>query len=274
MDCANADLIRLGENALFRLSSTPVVVRVARTMEYMADAQKEVQVATWLRSINFPAARLHDVEGQPLEVDGHPVTFWRYFEGVEGNADHVGDLGKILRRLHSSAPPAGITLPTDNVLGRVAGRIAAAPVPQQDKRFLLDRCAELSDGIEQLAFPFHSTVIHGDAHVGNLMVGLSETILIDFERFGWGQPEWDLSVMATEYLTAGWWSADEYRRFVAAYGYDVTEWSGFSLLRATQEMKMTTWIMQNIGESPEIAREYEHRMQRLRTGEGGNWTPF
>ena len=41
----NAKLINLGENALFRLSSRPVVVRIARTMNYWGDEAGRVCIA-------------------------------------------------------------------------------------------------------------------------------------------------------------------------------------------------------------------------------------
>jgi hypothetical protein len=37
---------------------------------------------------------------------------------------------------------------------------------------------------------------------------------------------------------------------------------------------MTTWLMQNVNESPEIAREYETRMLTIRGQSGPRWRPF
>jgi thiamine kinase-like enzyme len=103
----------------------------------------------------------------------------------------------------------------------------------------------------------------------------SQSVLIDFERFAWGHPEWDISMTATEYQTAGWWTDAEYQSFVEAYGYDVTSWTeGFPVLRAVHEIKMTTWLMQNVNESAEIAREYETRMQTIRYGARLPWRAF
>lgn len=269
-----ADLIRLGENALYRLRSDPVVVRIARTLDYSEDAGKEVHVARWLAAIEFPAARLHDIANQPFEVEDHPVTFWQYIAGTPGTRGNIEDLGALLHRLHSAQPTTEIHLPINDVLGRVSGRIKRAPVPSADKEFLLSRCEDLSEEISSLRFPLEPTVIHGDAHVQNLMVTDTEVALIDFERFAWGHPEWDLAVTATEYVTAGWWTPGEYERFVESYGFDVTRWSGFSLLRSVNEIKMTTWIMQNVQESDDIATEYGRRMQSIRTGRRGDWVPF
>ena len=81
---------------------------------------------------------------------------------------------------------------------------------------------------------------------------------------------------ATEYRTAGWWTDAEYASFVEAYGYDITSWKeGFPILRAVHEIKMTTWLMQNVNESSDIAREYETRMRVIRGEENHEpWHPF
>jgi len=49
-----ARLIRLGENALFRLERHSVIVRIARSVEYLDAARLEVRVSRWLEAENFP----------------------------------------------------------------------------------------------------------------------------------------------------------------------------------------------------------------------------
>jgi aminoglycoside phosphotransferase (APT) family kinase protein len=274
VDVRDAQLMRLGENALFLLPRTQVVVRIARSMDYWADATKEVHVAQWLDSIAFPAAELHPVP-QPVDVSGHPVTFWRFIVGRPGDREDLGTLGRILRRLHGTARPIAFDLPDEDILGRVESRILAAPVAEADKRFLTERFRELKGAVAQLRFPLEPAPTHGDAHSENLMIrDDGQVLLIDFERFAWGQPEWDLAMTATEYITAGWWSESEYKGFADAYGFDVMTWDGFDVLRAVHELKMTTWLMQNVQESQEIAAEYANRMQTLRTGRTSGWHPF
>jgi hypothetical protein len=75
LDGGGAELLRLGENAIYRLASVPVVVRIAR--RYLPDVRAEVAVARWLASADFPAVRLAGPADQPLVVDGRPVTFWK-----------------------------------------------------------------------------------------------------------------------------------------------------------------------------------------------------
>lgn len=273
VDSADAKLIRMGENALFHVPNAAVVVRIARR-GYGRDALKEVNVARWLAEREFPAAELYDVD-QPIDVNGHPVTFWQFIDGRPGGKQDLATLGKVLRRLHQTESPSNFKLPNANMLGRVQPRIEVAPIPKDDRNFLLERLGELESRLPSLRFPLKPGPIHGDAHNENLMFHHEQAILIDFERFAWGQPEWDLTMTATEYLTAGWWSPDDYQKFVDAYGYDVTSWrDGFDTLRALNELAMTTWLMQNVDESAEIAAEYRVRMRTLRGEPSPGWQPF
>lgn len=270
----HARLIRLGENALFHLPEDGVVVRIARGMDYWADAANEVNVARWLAHIDFPAAQVYNVP-QPVSIRGHPVSFWCFIAGRPGNRRDIATLGAVLRRLHSTPPPTTFRLPQEDILGRVRRRISAARVPLADQSLLLQRLSDLKMALLGLRFPLHPAPTHGDAHTENLLICDRRAVLIDFERFAWGQPEWDLAMTATEYLTGKWWTDDEYRQFVDAYGYDVTCWrEGFDLLRAIHELKMTTWLMQNVAESSEIAEEYQVRMRTLRGEPSPGWRPF
>jgi thiamine kinase-like enzyme len=114
--------------------------------------------------------------------------------------------------------------------------------------------------------------VHGDAHVQNLMVIRSSVELIDFERVCWGQPEWDLAMTAMEFVTASFWTSDQYRDFVESYGFDITEWSGFPALRRTYEIKVTTWLMQNIDESRPSAQSTQVVWRP--SGRACAWRPF
>jgi aminoglycoside phosphotransferase (APT) family kinase protein len=274
LDDSGARSLRLGENALFHLPAEAIVVRIARTMDYWRDASKEVSVSRWLSSSDFPAARVRQMD-QPIEVSGHPVTFWQFIEGRNGSRADIACLGALLRRLHKMPRPTEFDLPSEDILGRVRRRIDSAPVSPADKEFLLTRFHELSAEVADLRYPLVVGPTHGDAHVQNLMISESKPVLIDFERFAWGHPEWDISMTATEYKTAGWWTDVEYESFVNAYGYDVTTWTeGFPVLRAVHEIKMTTWLMQNVNESAEIAKEYETRMRTIRGEDAAAWQPF
>jgi hypothetical protein len=276
LDAEQATLMRLGENALYRLASTPVVVRIARTMKYWPNAAKEVAVARWLAEKSLRAAEVFEVGDQPIDVAEHPVTFWRFIAGDVAMPDDIALLGRVLRTWHELEPPDGLDLPDVDVFARIEPRLEKAPVPDSDKSMLMERCHELREQVAKLSFPLKPTAIHGDAHIKNLMIDAAgEPVVLDFENVARGAPEWDLSMTATEYVSAGWWTPEQYSAFVDAYGFDITEWEGFETLRATHEIKMTTWIMQNVNQSEDIAAEYQARIHTIKTGEIATaWRPF
>lgn len=272
----DAELIRLGENAIFRAGQPPVIVRIARGQAFRDSARKEVAVARWLEEEGIRAARVWPTQDeQPLDVNGSPVTFWEFLDGRRGSPDDIVSLAGILRDLHSRAVPRSFELPAEDILGRVLPRIESSPIPDEDRRYLTDLVKELREAVDGLSFPLDVAVTHGDAHVQNLMVVDDQPILIDFERVAVGQPEWDLAMTATEYATAGWWTAEQYQAFSERYGFDVMTWSGFDVLRRVHELKMTTWLMQNMDESAEIHAEYGARMRTIfRSDARGDWKPF
>jgi aminoglycoside phosphotransferase (APT) family kinase protein len=270
----DAELIRLGENALFRLDRERIVVRIARNVGLLGDARKEVAVASWLRDAGLPAAQPVACD-QPLVVHGHPVTFWKLIDD-SGNWPTLADLARILRQLHSLPVPASLALPRFDIFGRVAERIAASPDLSDDERgFLTSRLAELRHAYADLDFPMPAAAVHGDAHQSNLIEQPDGTVLlIDFERFAFGPPESDLAVTATEHLI-GWHTSEQYATFCEVYGFDVMTWPGFLVIRAINELKMTTWLMQNVRESEKVAREFRTRLASLRDDTAPReWRPF
>ncbi|MFI1024549.1 aminoglycoside phosphotransferase family protein [Streptomyces olivaceus] len=275
LDGNEAELIRLGENALFRLTSAPVVVRVARGREWLPTARKEVAVSRWLAGEGISAARIVADLEQPLSIDGYPVTFWRQI--VEGDRKPAyGELGAVLRDLHSLRVPAGLELPRFDPFGKQELRIDRAPIPEDDRSFLRKRWRELQDRYEGLRFDTPKGPVHGDAHVQNLMVDdRGQVVLIDFEAFCYDHPEWDLMVTAVEHHSLGWQSDEQYADFVSAYGRDLYDWAGYETLRGLQEFGMTTWLMQNIREDEQTAAEYRRRIAALRDDAAPrDWRPW
>ncbi|WP_405967702.1 aminoglycoside phosphotransferase family protein [Streptomyces sp. NBC_00015] len=275
LDCRGAELIRLGENALFRLASVPVVVRVARGEEWLPKAQREVAVSRWLTGEGFPATRAVEDLEQPLLIEGHPVTFWHLI--VEGDRKATyGELGGILRDLHAMTVPAGLDLPAYEPFDKSVLRLERAQIPADDKAFLRKRERELRDKFAELRFESPKGPVHGDAHVQNLMVNeQGQVILIDFEFFAFDHPEWDLMVTAVEHHSLGWQTGEQYADFVRAYGRDLYDWHGYDTLRGLQEFGMTTWLMQNVQEDEGTAAEYQRRMDGLRNDDAPrDWRPW
>lgn len=75
LNAAGARLLRIGSNAVYHLA-TPVVVRISRMDADLDRARRTIAVARWLERVDYPAVRAIGVD-QPIEIDGHAVTFWR-----------------------------------------------------------------------------------------------------------------------------------------------------------------------------------------------------
>lgn len=108
-------------------------------------------------------------------------------------------------------------------------------------------------------------VVHGDAWVGNVVATEDgEIILLDLERTSIGPPEWDTVHTAIKYKTFASITAEEYQSFCDVYGYDVTTWAGYELLRDLREFRMTTMAAQTAVQIPADRAQADHRISCLR----------
>lgn len=260
-----AELIRLGENAVYRLPSSQLVARVGRSVDREPVARKEVAVARWLHTQDAPVASPAEGITHPLVVDGRVVTFWEEIKSPQPSSPR--ELGEALRRLHRLTPPDTFALPRVKPLVRVRDRLAAAPtLSSHDREFLTGLAEQLKARFSKSVFDLPLGVVHGDAHVDNLVRGSDGRLaFVDLEEFALGQAEWDLVLTAIE-RDCGWVSEDEYAEFAAAYGYDITTSSAYAVLREIRLLRMTSWLSQKAGESETVASEVRRRVQDLRTG--------
>jgi Ser/Thr protein kinase RdoA (MazF antagonist) len=269
----NAELLRLGENAIYQLVNDPVVVRIARSADRLPRVEPELCVARWLAAANIPAVRvIEDVE-QPLLVDGYPVSFWHSVTGGDPAPTHA-DLARLIAAFHS-LPDCPCDLPSFEPLQTSEIRLAeATEVDPGDRDFLRERRADLNEQFQHLEFALPRGPIHGDAHTSNLLTDHGQVVLLDFEAVAVGPREWDLMPTAVARERFGL-SEERYRGFADTYGFDVRTWAGYPVLREIRELTMTTWLMQNVGESAAVAAEFALRVASLRKRDTRRvWTAF
>lgn len=273
LNSEGAEMARLGENAMYRLASAPVMVRIGRSVEA---GRKEARIAQWLASHQFPAVRLAGVE-QPLVFDDLVVTFWEFIEESEPTVAG-GELGDVLRRLHTIPEPSDLSLPFFSPMPKVEQRLSniGSLLAEEDYTFLKQRRQELEEQFAKLDFDLGFGPVHGDYHKANLMRDRSGAVkLIDFEDFCWGPREWDVCVYAVRFHAMRWETEDEYAAYVSAYGFDPLNWPGFPVVRAVRELNMTTWLAQQLGQSAEIDAEVRQRIADLRDDQAPrNWRIF
>lgn len=264
--------MRIGTNALFRLARDSIVVRIGLNREAIRSAETEIRVARWLARSRIVACR--PVAGiiQPLIVDGYPVTFWDWIETSARNASPA-QLGSTLRSLHALGGHDVELDPFDPLASAfvlLRGPLAEDPTLS----FLREQCSTLADAFRSLVFELPRGPIHGDAHVGNLMVSDSQAFLIDLETFAVGPREWDLVPTAVQHERFGL-SRDAYRAFASAYGFDVRSWSGYAILRRIRELAITAWVGARAGQDGAAATEFRRRIDSLRDGRTARrWRAF
>lgn len=260
LEHGNVELIRLGSNAIVRLSHG-VVARIARDETWAETSAREVRAAAALSAAGVPCAQPWPVK-QPITVDGHPVTFWAEIPGPRRRPP-IAALGAVLRRLHNVH--ARVDLPALDPWVHIPDRIEQAPISGADRQTLRRILAEVQDGWASTRFEPPAVLLHGDAHLGNLSLGADgQAVLVDLDSVCIGPREWDLAPTGLYATSLGWISHTEYTSFVVAYGgFDIVASPTFPLLRRMRELRMTAWLAMHATESQATATEFAHRIDCL-----------
>ncbi|GAA3250862.1 aminoglycoside phosphotransferase family protein [Pseudonocardia petroleophila] len=271
---SDAELIRIGSNAVFRVNAA-TIARVAPSVAHRENAQKQIDVARWLRDIDYPATRALDIE-QPVDAEGRVVTFWESI-APETRYAPIHEVARLTRWLHDLEVPPTLALPALQPLGAPGDPFPdLAAIPKHDAQFLLERLEWARLRFPCLPFVLPSGVVHGDANVGNVLLDdKGRAVLIDLDGFSTGPREWDLIQTALFYDRLGWHTRDEYMEFVNVYGYDLMRWSYYGELADMREIAMTTWLCRKAGDSTSTAAEALKRVSAIRTGSSRHdWSAY
>ncbi len=273
LDHAGVRLIRDYANLVYELPGENVVLRLAEagTPGKYERLLTSVRVTRWLIEQDFPAVRPLDVR-QPIAAEGFFVTFWRH-EGHVGPLPEPATLGVMLRRLHE-LPQVPFDLPTYDPFGSVRRAIDACRVlTLEDRAWLVERCSVLAESYyERLEFGLPYGLIHGDAHRGNLLRTPGRRLLCDWDSVSAGPREIDLAPT----LTGVRFGLTEVQRrgFGEAYGYDMTSWPGYPVLRDMRELQTLTAVLRNAHRDPRALEELRLRLASLRAGDDRPWNAF
>jgi hypothetical protein len=268
INTAKAELVTQGEIAVYDLRGLWMIARIAQTTDYLSDFTTEVEVARWLESVGFPAARLAGPADQPIVENGRVLTFWAQVAEHKYHGT-VTQLASMLRRLHDLDPPSSLVLPELRPFQGAQARITMADLREDDREFLLSRLGDLRDRYARLDFVLPRGPIHGNASVSSvlpLMWDSRTLVLVDLDCFAVGPREWDLVLTAMYFERFGWHTDDEYLEFASGYGFDVMRWPGYTVLRNIRELILLTWLALNPWNLPEIQAEVSRRIADLRNG--------
>lgn len=262
-------LLSLGDSATVVVNDE-VIAKITRFPGQQEIAHREVAVSRWLASADLPAAA---AIGDAVDLGRYSVTFWERIP--DHRSGTPAEVAAYLARLHATPIATAPDLVEVQPFVRVADRINASVLDDPDKEFLRQRLADL-----QAKWPpsteLPRAVIHGDPNTGNVVATPDGQVLVlDFERFSIGPPEWDLTLLATSYDTCRWISTSQYDDFSTTYGHDVTTASAYPILRDIRELRMTSWLANKADQDPAIRAEVEYRIACLRGRHGSRpweWT--
>ncbi|MGH3620650.1 MAG: phosphotransferase family protein, partial [Sciscionella sp.] len=201
------------------------------------------------------------------------ATLW-WTEPGNGRRPNGGDLARLLRRVHElPLPPFELPewAPLDDVRRRLGD---AEELAANDRRFLERRCDELQSALDKLSFELDRRVLHGDAHLGNLIRARDGPVLCDFDSSCVGPPEWDLVPVPVGVHRFGH-PRSRQRQLVAGYGFDVTRSACYEVLREVRELKLTTSVLPTVLSNPTVRDELARRLRDLRRGDrDARWANF
>jgi len=273
LDARGAELIRFVNNAVFRLARHPVVVRIVLTPGLRHRADNVVNAARLLADYSVPAVELLPDVTQPLHVGIHSATFWQEVpdSGAEPTA---AELATLLRQMHD-IPVGDAELPEWNPIDDLRRRISDAEGwDPDDVDFLLRRCDEVESRLAEVDYELPRGVVHGDAHLGNVITTPGGTVLCDFDTTCVGPREWDLVPIAVGQLRFHH-TVNKHEQLAEAYGFDVTRWDGFSVLREIRELKLTAAVLPIARSNPNIRSELRRRLRSVRAGDiFTRWVPY
>lgn len=236
---SDARLLHLHSNAIFVLPSQGIVIRIATNPGALSRVATSIAVTRWLAQQGFPCVVPAGIQAQPLVAEGHVVSAWRYQPTTSKPPPTGADIGLLLRQLHALPDPPH-PLPTLNdPFSSVARAVQEAhtAMPTASRSWLTGRIASLRNQWTAMTFPLTAGLIHGDAHLGNLIRTATGQILLgDWDHVAAGPREWDLTQIHYLHHRFSHVSNDDIDAFTAAYRWDIRSWPELNTLIAIREI--------------------------------------
>ncbi len=262
--------LHVHSNAVFLLPAEGAVARVGSGFEAVDRACRAVTVTRFLASIGFPCVVPLAVDQPVVVTPGTPVTFWEHVPVWSDRLAPAADLAGLLRDLHSLADTP--TLPALRPMARLLTTIEQSrALDGRDRRWLIERAHQLLDRYAELAYPLGpARLVHGDAQLSNVLLARDGRVLLgDWDATCVAPREWDLVMTASEDRFG--MPIEERRDFAGTYGYDVTTWPDWTVLRDLKELHSLGAHIRRAPTSAPHARELRWRLASLRAGDRRRW---
>jgi len=133
-----------------------------------------------------------------------------------------------------------------------------------DRVLLAERARALVDQFSATDFPLGTGLVHADAHRENLVRHNSGWVLIDWDQTCIGPRELDLLTGLPDHFHE---PETDRTAFLTAYGYDLTQWPRWMLLRDIAELHSLASYIRLGPTKPAAAAELDKRMYSVRSGD-------
>lgn len=255
-------------NAVYYLPTEAIVVRLSNaTPTNEARAARVVSLSSWIADRGGPALG-PATHPQPVWAAGTIATLWPYLPSP--NIPTAGDLAGAVRELHhldaelvDTRPP----LPEHQPLARLHEALNLdiardQPVlPTRTREWLLAHTAGLQEAYDTTLTPLGRGLIHADVQLDNLLHDRSgRWLLIDWDRASYGPRELDLVFAVPDHFHES--DADR-AEFSIAYGYDITTWTGWTLIRDVAELHSLASYIRRATTNPAAREELHRRIDSL-----------
>jgi hypothetical protein len=246
-------VLKLAKHTTLRLG--PLVARVQSSVEpglAMATMAREVAVARHLLQLDAPAVRpAVDPAPGPYETDGCIVSLWAFVDHRPADETDAAKAGVALRSVHAALAGDAEPLPpySDVVAdcARLAADEGAMAAAHPDDRALL--AGLVRAGLERLPADLDRWIgLHGDTHLGNVLMTAGGPIWSDLEAVCRGPLEWDLTSKPPAFLEA----------------FESLDIALLDQLSDLRRACSAVWCWADAGRSRETREAAEHHTTRLR----------
>ena len=280
IDGKDIELIRFGENGVFKSNKNAIVIRACRPTKTKKEITDEISICTYLENHNFKGPKLSRLnDSQPYLLSDVYVTIWDLIPHDENQEVKWSEFGRLIRQFHDLTTKFQKKLPEYNPFNkmhkRVEGLTTLSHVTTSEINCLENWVFKLEEKFKTNKEVFSKGVIHGDAHPGNLIVSNNKLFLVDYENVSIGDQAWDLIPILISKKRFSL-SKKDFIKFMEGYGRDIYDWGFVQDAILIRELNMTLWLFQNADLNVKIRKELDLRMLHWNNNgrDNSKWNKF
>lgn len=249
-------IIKLAKHTTLKLDPLPIVARIqtnATPALPYGNAEKEVRTAAYLAVRSAPTVRPTSlVHAGPYVEDGYVINLWDFVRGrpVADRAE-ARQAATALKEVHQALEDAELELPAftewiETCEPILCDPLAAPGLNENDRLFLHRLHDSLREELKRRTLTCRA--LHGDAHLGNVLVTREGAIWVDLEAACTGPLEWDVATLPRRY-----WSE------FAGLDLNLAEF-----LSNFRSVCVATWCWAGFDRSSETAEAAIYHLQKLK----------